>query len=149
MKEKISNLEFQGGLSRFLSAFIDGTIVWVVPAVIAAIIGIPLFILTQVLTLEEDMVIIVALFSMLIYFIFLGILEIFNAIYYPYKTKGQSIGKKLMGLRIASLDGEELTLSKLAAREICLQLTMGMLGLFAVLPILFTEKKQALHDMMV
>lgn len=63
-------------------------------------------------------------------------------------TKGQSLGKMITGLRVVSLNSDELTVSQILIREICGRFIQNKLFLLYALPI-FTPKKQGLIDFFV
>ena len=63
-------------------------------------------------------------------------------------TKGQSLGKMITGLRVVSLNSDELTVSQILIREICGRFIQNKLFLLYALPI-FTPKNQGLIDFFV
>ncbi len=68
-------------------------------------------------------------------------------IYYEYKKSGQTPGKKLMGLRVVTLDGNPLSLGKCVMRE-TMRYIDTMLVLPGLLSFLLTQKRQRLGDIM-
>lgn len=80
---------------------------------------------------------------------FLAVLCIFDAyfIYFEYRT-GTTPGKRLLGLKVVSLDGQRLTLSACVIRELaryidCLMIFPGLLS------ISLTERRQRIGDLLV
>lgn len=67
-------------------------------------------------------------------------------IYYEYKKNGQTPGKKLMGLRVVTLDGSPLSLGKCVMRE-TMRYIDTMLVLPGLLAFLLTQKRQRLGDL--
>lgn len=75
--------------------------------------------------------------------------------YFPYKNNGQTLGKKWLKMRIANLDGNNLSLGHFVARDIVKNGTVfiatiffgnyGMLWLVTYL-IALTKDRRALHD---
>ena len=60
--------------------------------------------------------------------------------------KGQSLAKRMLGLKVIRLDGRDPTLTNHLARGIFYVIDAGSLGIFAALLITITEKKQRLGD---
>jgi uncharacterized RDD family membrane protein YckC len=68
-------------------------------------------------------------------------------VYFEYKKNGQTPGKKIFGLKVVTLDGSPLSLSKCLMRE-TLRYVDLMLVLPGVLAFLLTQKHQRLGDML-
>ncbi len=66
-------------------------------------------------------------------------------VYYEYKKNGQTPGKKLMGLRVVTLDGSPLAVGKCVMRETMRYI--DMLVLPGLLSFLLTQKRQRLGDL--
>lgn len=61
---------------------------------------------------------------------------------------GASLGKKLLGIRIVTMDGSEFTIMKGILRYIVNAIVMQLCFIFGAF-VFFTQYKQALHDMVV
>jgi uncharacterized RDD family membrane protein YckC len=68
-------------------------------------------------------------------------------VYFEYKKNGQTPGKKIFGLKVVTLDGSPLSLSKCIMRE-TLRYVDLMFVLPGVLAFLLTQKHQRLGDML-
>ena len=75
-------------------------------------------------------------------YIILPIFSLIYSIYYEGSAKQATIGKQVVDVKVTDVDGNRLTWGKAIVRN----LLKYIVGIGAVLAI-FTEKKQALHDM--
>ncbi len=95
------------------------------------------------------------LLSMLFYdVIWSTLVDLFHVYsgYFLYKivmecsTLKGTVGKKLVGLKVVNLiDGKQISLSASIIRNLMLLFTLPFFDI-AILPILFTKKRQAIHD---
>ena len=68
-------------------------------------------------------------------------------VYFEYKRSGQTPGKKLLGLRVVTIDGRPLSFGKCVMRE-TLRYIDFMLVLPGLLTFVLTEKRQRLGDLL-
>jgi len=59
-----------------------------------------------------------------------------------------TVGKRIMGLAVTGLDGQRISFGRASVRWICSVLLTSQTMLIGYLMVLFTEKKQTLHDML-
>jgi uncharacterized RDD family membrane protein YckC len=58
-----------------------------------------------------------------------------------------SLGKKMLGLKVTDLEGQRISFGRASARYFCTLLS-GFILMIGFLMIAFTQKKQALHDIL-
>src|SRR5947207_2503775 len=58
-----------------------------------------------------------------------------------------TIGKKVLGLRVTDMDGNQISFGRATGRYFAMMLS-GMICFIGFIMVAFTEKKQGLHDMM-
>ncbi|SHN06834.1 RDD family protein [Gracilibacillus kekensis] len=78
-------------------------------------------------------------------------ISLFYFIFFPYFWNGYTIGKRLIGIRIASLSGEKLTVFSLILREpvssILYNATIGILTIVSATFISQRDDHRAIHDL--
>ena len=124
------NPEFYGYASfgqRFVASFLDGVII-----------GVANFVITLPLTMLnlEDLGSIVQL-----------VIGIAYVVYFEAGEKQATIGKQAMGIKVTNLDGERISQGQAIGRYLGKILSTIILFI-GFLMMLFTERKQTLHDMM-
>ncbi|WP_078429808.1 RDD family protein [Alkalihalobacterium alkalinitrilicum] len=114
---------------RFVALLIDSFILGIVQLIIT-------FIFNAFLDPDTGDVItsIISLFITFAYFV-----------WFQAKNNGQTFGKKLTGIRVANLDGEQVTIGKMALREI-IGKTVSTLILLIGFLMAAGRQKRALHD---
>lgn len=123
-------MEYAGGLNRFLAALIDGVLIMIVNGILGFVGGL----------VGGDSPAIQGLVSL----VSLGI----GVAYFAGMESSESqatIGKKAMGLIVTDLDGNRISIGKAILRYLA-KILSGCLLLIGYIMILFTEKKQGLHD---
>jgi uncharacterized RDD family membrane protein YckC len=73
------------------------------------------------------------------------ILTFLYFVWLQVKFNGQTIGKKITGIRVAKLEGERVTIGQMALREIIGKLVSGLILLIGFL-MAAGKSKRALHD---
>lgn len=79
-----------------------------------------------------------------IYFIYIFLFPAYF-IYFTYKYQ-QTIGKKILGIKVVSANEDELSLGMIIERETLGKILSGLFLGFGFLMVIFTKNKQALHD---
>jgi uncharacterized RDD family membrane protein YckC len=127
---------------RFIALIIDSLIIWVVADVLARLLGVKPDGL-QVISIEYELITV-------------GFALVYAG--YFLSTSGQTLGKKLLSIKVVTADGSNPTLVNAVLREAVMVATsiLRSLGLasmiFSIIPLVdifwvFTNaKKQALHD---
>lgn len=146
----IRNFEFVGFRGRLVAKLIDWTILSFVIICVFLVIN---FAMLAVLFLNVEgmsyseiskfanlLGIIAFSLSVFVSIIFYAIYEIFML-----KKNGQTIGKKLLGIKVIKTNGESLTWSTAIIREIGEIINAFTIGI-GYLIIIFDDKKQGLHD---
>ena len=122
------NMQYAGGGIRFVAAIIDGLIVMIVNVILGLIIGV---------ALGKNGAMLGNLLSIVIsigYFVF------YQA------SRGQTLGKKAMGIRVVDLAGNKPTAMTFFLREIIGKFVSSIILFIGYLMILWDGKKQGLHD---
>ncbi|MFA9559520.1 RDD family protein [Evansella sp. AB-rgal1] len=74
------------------------------------------------------------------------------AVFLPLFWNGYTIGKRLVGIRIARVSGEKLTLGTMIIRELLANLlyyvTFGILSLISVYLVSTRDDKRSIHDLL-
>lgn len=138
-----NNMNYASWLYRFLAAIIDGIILSIASGILNAIFGVKMFDMT---TMQDPDAVAQMYKNMLPMY---GVSFVINALYYilmESSEKQGTIGKIALGLRVTDLEGNRLTPVKAFLRYIG-RFVSTVICLIGYLFPLFTEKKQALHDM--
>jgi uncharacterized RDD family membrane protein YckC len=137
MAEEKKKLNYAGFVDRLIAYIIDSLVV-VVPLFVAYVI---LFILA--ITIRSTAL---AILSMVIPILIGIVIAIYNNIYL-IATKGASIGKKFMKLKVVDLGGKyPIGYGRTLLREIVGKFVSGIILCLGYLLIIIDEKKQGLHD---
>lgn len=139
-------MEFAGFWKRFLAYMIDYFILNSVGTIIGLFIGIPLGIFGAASGLTEDemtfflfgVYVIILPFSILLGLLYYGICE-------SSKMEG-TIGKYALGIKVINKDGSKISFWKAVGRAFAMTISLFTFGVGWIM-IAFTDKKQALHDM--
>jgi uncharacterized RDD family membrane protein YckC len=140
---------------RISAALIDigivSVVMWLVAIPFAALLGI--FAVTYVAAKEKAgdsgallfLIILIVLVGLLV----LAMLGAMHAyfIYYEFK-KGATPGKRILGLRVVSLDGKRLTRGQAIYRDVVRWYVDGLLFIPAFVSIYLTEKRQRVGDLL-
>jgi uncharacterized RDD family membrane protein YckC len=132
--------EYGGFWQRFVAAIIDGIILYIAQAIIFSIFGVSL------LKADPD------LFAegipnswIIAYVITLG-MQVAYFVYFESSEKQATLGKQAMGLVVTDIYGERITMLNAVGRYFSKIPSAMILGIgYFMQP--FTQKKQALHDM--
>jgi uncharacterized RDD family membrane protein YckC len=137
MAEEKKKLSYAGFVDRLIAYIIDLLVVVVPPLVVFVIFLIlAMAIRSQVL----------ASVGMIITILVGIVIAIYNGIYLV-ATKGASIGKKFMKLKVVDLEGKyPIGYGRTLLREIVGKLISGIILCLGYLLIIIDEKKQGLHD---
>ena len=133
--------EYAGFWQRFVAALIDGIIMWIAQMIIFTIFGVG-----TMSNADPEMFAngIPASFS-IAYLIAFGLQVAYYA-YFESSEKQATFGKQAMGLVVTSTTGERISMLNAVGRYFAKIPSAMILGIgFLMQP--FTEKKQALHDM--
>ncbi len=84
--------------------------------------------------------------TILLMYIVSPVLMILYFSYFESSEKQASLGKQVMGLKVVSLDGQRISFMNAVGRNAS-RIISGMVCLIGYIMAAFTEKKQALHDM--
>lgn len=121
-------IEYAGFWTRFVAALIDGIFLGVINFTIAAIIG---------ANTQE-------------FGAFQGITIILQWLYFALMESSANqatLGKMALGIKVVDLDGERISFGKATGRYFG-KIVSAIILLIGYIMAAFTEKKQALHDMM-
>ena len=138
-------VRYAGFWIRFVAALIDGIIVGVVNGVIGAFIGggsAAVLSNTNDPATAVSTAIAAAGTSILIGF---ALSFVYHA-YLESSEKQATIGKMAMGLKVTDINGQRLTFGKAAVRFVS-KIASALILYIGFIMAGFTEKKQALHDM--
>jgi uncharacterized RDD family membrane protein YckC len=136
-------VEYAGFLRRFFAVFIDG--------IVLRIISIPLgfvylYIYTQATGLELKQIVNDPLFNLIDIIIGTVVTLLYFTLQESSNNRG-TLGKLALGLRVVDEQGDRITFTRALGRW-CGKFLSTILLLTGFLMQPFTEKKQALHDMM-
>ncbi len=119
-------VEYAGFWTRFLAALIDGLLLGAIGYGIAAILGVD----------QTKMG------------AFQGITIILQWLYYSFmesSEKQATLGKQAMGIKVTTMDGERINFAQATGRYFS-KILSALILLIGYIMAAFTEKKQALHD---
>jgi uncharacterized RDD family membrane protein YckC len=136
---------YKVGFRRCIAALIDRLIMFLGVVPFIPLIWL-IFKLDDTLSTEAA---IIKIICFLIVIIWLVIWEIYIHVVWTRYHNGQSFGKKLTGIKIITSNGEVPTMSKLFGRWLLLITFEAILSQLAVISILFTKKRQGIHDLCV
>lgn len=148
------NRNYAGFWLRFVAVIIDGLLLGAVQFIaimpILGIMGIGLP--TDIQSLESaDETNMIPMFSQMM--AMAGVTQIvfltIQTLYFSFMESSKyqaSIGKMVLGLKVTDVNGNPLDFTKALVRNLC-KIISSMILLIGYLMAAFTEKKQALHDM--
>ena len=132
---------YAGFWQRFVAALIDGILLYVVQFIILAAFGVSAYASNPQAISEGGF----PMSLILAYIVILGA----NVAYYAYLESSErqaTFGKQAMGLVVTNMNGERITLLNAIGRYFS-KFPSALILLIGYLMQPFTEKKQALHDM--
>jgi uncharacterized RDD family membrane protein YckC len=145
-------MNYAGFWLRFVAIIIDGIILaiagWIIIGPILATMGIASGMSLSDLTDPTDVAAMMGVFAAMFgvsYFIKLAIDILYHAFMETSKYQG-SIGKMALGLVVTDINGQKIDFSKALIRNLC-KIVSGMILCIGYIMAGFTDKKQALHDM--
>ena len=131
---------YAGFWKRFCAVFIDGIIVWIIQFVVAIVIGIFIGLTApEILRDEILLMLLVQLSSLFVNWLYFAGMESSS----PQAT----LGKLALGIKVTDLNGHPISFGKATGRYLGKIISSIILGI-GYLMAGWTEKKQALHDMM-
>lgn len=125
-------VQYAGFLTRFAAAFVDGILLAIVNFPLGMVIG-----STMGPTVEAQVV--AQISGVIIGWLYAALLE-------SSDMQG-TLGKKLCGIKVVDLDGRRVSFGRATGRHFG-KILSGLILLIGYIMAAFTEKKQALHDMM-
>lgn len=141
LNEKAQFTAYAGFWQRFVAAIIDGIILYIVQFVILAVFGVSAYASNPQAISEGG-------FPMSLILACIVILGA-NVAYYAYLESSErqaTFGKQAMGIVVTDMNGNRITLLNAIGRYFS-KIPSAMILLIGYLMQPFTEKKQALHDM--
>ena len=141
LNEKAQFTAYAGFWQRFVAFIIDAILLYIVQFVILAVFGVSAYASNPQAMMEDGF----PMSFILAYIVILGA----NVAYYAYLESSErqaTFGKQAMGLVVTDMNGERITLLNAIGRYFSKIPSGIILGIgYFMQP--FTEKKQALHDM--
>lgn len=133
------NLKYAGFWQRFAAAFVDG----IITQIIAFCIAFPAGMLLGLSGLHQQMQGLAEVIGFII-----GILTawLYSALQESSEARA-TLGKKMLGLKVVDLSGRRISFGQATGRHFG-KIISGLILLIGYLMQPFTERKQALHDMM-
>lgn len=133
-------VEYAGFLTRFIAAIIDGIILTIAMGPIFFILIVSSGALSREPGADPP-----GILSFLFYPIMLIILVLYWIVL-QHKI-GQTLGKKIMKIKVVDSEGSNASIKDLAMREILGKFVSGIIPLYiGHIMVIFTARKQALHD---
>lgn len=136
--------EYAGILHRILATIIDHAIL----AVITLVIAIPFGISTAFMTMGADPM--AAMAAAASWMTFIVISALVWLVYFPYfeSTTGQTLGKKVMSIKVTKEDGKKLTFGDALIRTV-LRIVDALPAAYVIglIVMLVSQKKQRIGDM--
>lgn len=132
--------EYAGFWQRFVAAFIDGIIMYIIQMIVFSIFGLGMT--NTSLDMFSDGI--PASFS-IAYALSVGLGVAYYA-YFESSEKQATFGKQAMGLVVTDMNGGRITMMNAVGRYFA-KILSALIMLIGYLMQPFTEKKQALHDM--
>ncbi|WP_017652022.1 protein kinase domain-containing protein [Fortiea contorta] len=127
--------EYAGFWTRVLAAFIDGIILYIVVALIGFVFG---FIYAAVLQTAQGVEGIAAILGVIIGWLYYALME--------SSEQQATLGKQALGIIVTDIDGKKISFGRATGRHVAKWISAIIL-LIGYISAAFTEKKQALHDM--
>jgi len=148
------NTNYAGFWQRFLAVLIDGLVLgaiqWIAVMPFLGLLG--LGVASDIQNLEnmdesEAMGMMGPMMAMAgVAYIGFFIIQIFYFALMESSSKQATLGKMVLGLKVTDVDGNKIDFTKGLVRSLC-RILSGMIMCIGYLIAAFTEKKQALHDM--
>ncbi|POY35187.1 RDD family protein [Solitalea longa] len=142
---------FAGFGIRLIACILDSIILSILYGIVFSILisfGLISFSLADIGNLENNPLAILAIISAMSVFVLLAILG--SWLYHALLTssgKQGTIGKQILGIKVVDMDGNRISFARATGRYFSVMIT-NLIPLFiGYLLALFTDKKQALHDM--
>src|SRR3989344_9050677 len=133
------NFNYAGFWRRFLATFLDGIILMVVNLLIGVVTGLVLG-LTGVDSNSTVYIMVMSVINILNY------LVMFSYYVYFIGSRGQTVGKMIMGIKVMKFDGSNPSYVSAFLREVVGKLLSSIVLLLGYLWMLWDSKKQTWHD---
>ena len=133
------NFNYAGFWRRFLASFLDGIILMVVNLLIGVVTGLVLG-LTGVDSNSTVYIMVMSVINILNY------LVMFSYYVYFIGSRGQTVGKMIMGIKVMKFDGSNPSYVSAFLREVVGKLLSSIVLLLGYLWMLWDSKKQTWHD---
>lgn len=150
LDQEVKPVRYAGFWLRFVAAIIDGIVLYIAQMIITVplmgILGLTTF-NSQTMSEAQQMgaigaiiglTIITFLFSSIVQWLYYALMETYN---------GATLGKMAIGLKVTDLEGNKISFLKATGRYFG-KILSGLILLIGYIMAAFTEKKQALHDIM-
>ncbi len=150
LDQEVKPVRYAGFWLRFVAAIIDGIVLYIAQMIITVplmgIMGLTTF-NSQTMSEAQQMgaigaiiglTIITFLFSSIVQWLYYALMETYN---------GATLGKMAIGLKVTDLEGNKISFLKATGRYFG-KILSGLILLIGYIMAAFTEKKQALHDIM-
>ncbi|MCX6231582.1 MAG: RDD family protein [Bacteroidetes bacterium] len=152
LDQEKKTVQYAGFWLRFVAIIIDGFII----GIAESIISIPLFMMIGFTAFKfnpdsvsdaDKIAALGAIFGLAL--VFSLIATVLQWLYFALMEsyKGATIGKMAMGLKVTDMEGNQITFLRATGRYFG-KIVSGMILMIGYIMAGFTEKKQALHDMM-
>lgn len=150
LDQEVKPVRYAGFWLRFVASLIDGIVLYIVQMIITVpLMGIMGFTALNAESMNEaqqmgavgaiiGIVLMTFLFSSIVQWLYYALMET----YY-----GATLGKMALGLKVTDLEGNKISFLKATGRYFG-KILSGMILLIGYIMAAFTEKKQALHDIM-
>jgi uncharacterized RDD family membrane protein YckC len=137
--------DYAGVGSRIVAIIIDGIILWIITAALAIPFGLQamMFSMMDVSSALNPLATIGAVLS------FAVLTAVINLLYFTYLegTSGQTLGKKLMSIKVTKEDGKQPTMTDAFVRTILRIIDGIAVYLLGFIVVIASEKKQRIGDM--
>ena len=144
------NTNYAGFWLRFVAALIDGIIIGAVTWPVVAILGLGAASSVENMeSMDEAQAMSMAGSMMAMGFAFQFSFFVIQTLYFTLMEssgKQATVGKMVLGLKVTDVNGNKLDFVKALIRNVC-KLISGFILCIGYIMAGFTEKKQALHDM--
>ena len=149
MEEK-SEFEYAGFWIRSGAYLVDAFLIMCLLVICLALLAVVAVVFSATDTWHQY---IIAPYATIGWFLAMGTAaDIISLIYFPYhesSSRQTTLGKKIMGIKIVNANGKRITYARSLSRLLILAITYVLVLplLISLWTIVFAEKKQALHDM--
>ena len=150
LNQEIKPVVYAGFWLRFVASLIDGIILWLLQMIITVpllgIIGISAL-KADSFSNEENLAAALAIIGvgMITYMVLIIMGWLYFALMESYK--GATVGKMAMGLKVTDMEGNQINFLRATGRYFG-KIVSSMILMIGYIMAGFTEKKQALHDIM-